>query len=366
MGESNLQAGQATRCFRGPESTWREMAGAAYVAGEPLGAIAADIGCTIGELCTALAKRPNSNVELQRARSVRERSLATDEAIWENRVLLYRLNDAGIDWSDTPKVLKALGIDIDVPVAVELVNIPGVPSDRIEPILPSRTRGDELSLLYVAGKHHGIEPDYQLTLGTVSIEDLAELRSLLPPNVPPRRMAEILAVAETTKLAIRARAVQSLSYSDYANGAQAASRRLGTYAIDAAHQWPVPARMLLRRFGHGFWDDALRAVGLRLQIPESRFPEDGFFEALDDFTEECIDFGHPMSLAIYDRWAFSEASMRNDRPSAVEVVRRYGSWAAAMEVILPQDGAEDVPSGRIDTALSPADQPAQVPMEITA
>ena len=77
--------------------------------------------------------------------------------------------------------------------------------------------------------------------------------------------------------------------------------------------------------------------------------EHDFFEALDGFTEECIDFEHPMSLAIYDRWVFSEASMRNDRPSALEIVRRYGSWASALEVILPQEEDDDGPD-----AITPA------------
>lgn len=45
---------------------------------------------------------------------------------------------------------------------------------------------------------------------------------------------------------------------------------------------------------------------------------------------------------LYDRWVFSEASMRNDRPSAVELVRRYGSWASALGVILPPQEEDDV------------------------
>jgi hypothetical protein len=318
-----------------------EMASAAYAAGEPLRAIAAKLGCTVDELCDSLAKQPTAELELERARFVRQRSLATNEVIYEDRDLLYRLNEAGIDWSDTPKVLKALGIEIDVEVAVELVNIPGVPSDRMETVLPARTLGDKLSLLYVAGKHHGIEPDYQLTLGTMPIGELAGLRSLMQPNVSPRRLAEFAAVAETTKLAIRAREVQTVSYSDYATMAEAISLRLGNFRVAPADKWPAPANVLLRRYGHGFWEDALRAAGLSLPSSESRFAEHDFFKALDDFTEECIDFEHPMSIAIYDRWIFSEASMRNDRPSALEIVRRYGSWASALEVMLPQEDDED-------------------------
>ncbi|GAP54650.1 hypothetical protein AHiyo6_12150 [Arthrobacter sp. Hiyo6] len=193
----------------------------------------------------------------------------------------------------------------------------------------------------MAGKHYGIEPDYQLTLGTMPVEELAQLRSLMQPNESPRRLAEFAAVAETTKLAIRARAVRTISYADYTKTAATISSRLGNTRVAAEARWPVPGFLLLRRYGHGFWDDALQAAGLRLPGSESRFADDDFFDALDGFTEECIGFEHPMSLAIYDRWVFSEASRRNDRPSAVEIIRRYGSWASALEVILPQEEDKD-------------------------
>ncbi|CAI3793905.1 hypothetical protein [Pseudarthrobacter sp. MM222] len=318
-----------------------EPADDAYAAGEPLRAIAADLGCTVDELCNFLATQPASHHELQRARSVRRRSLATDEVLYKNRVLLYRLAGAGIAWSDTPKVLKALQTAIDVEVGVELVNIPGVASERTERALPPRTLGDKLSLLYVAGKHHGIEPDYQLALGTMPIEELAALRSLMQPSFPPRRLAEFAAVAETTKLAIRARALRAISYADYTKTAAAVSSRLGNTRVAADGQWPVPGSVLLRRYGYGFWDAALRAAGLSLPGSESRFTDNDFFDALDGFTEECMGFEHPMSIATYDRWVFSEASMRNDRPSAVEIIRHYGSWASAMQVILPEEEDED-------------------------
>ena len=329
-----------------------EIASAAYAAGEPLRATAADLNCTIDLLCDSLAKQPTTDLELKRARSVRRRSLDTDDVLYENRSLLYRLNDAGITWSDTPKVLTALGSNIDVEVAVELVNIPGVASERMARALPPRTLGDKLSLLYVAGKHHGIEPDCQLALGTMPIEELAALRSLMQPNFPPRRLAEFAAVSETTKLAIRARAVRTISYADYTKTAATISSRLGNTRVAADGQWPVPGSMLLRRYGHGFWDDALRAAGLSLPGSESRFTDNDFFDALDGFTEECIGFEHPMSIAIYDRWVYSEASMRNDRPSAVEIVRHYGSWASALGVILPQED-EDEDDDVLEEAIEP-------------
>jgi hypothetical protein len=85
----------------------------------------------------------------------------------------------------------------------------------------------------------------------------------------------------------------------------------------------------LRRYAHGFWDEALAEIGLKIPAP-CRFVEDDFAEALADFNEECVGFDHPMTVEIYDRWVYSEAALRNDRPSAMEVIRNYGSWALAL------------------------------------
>ncbi len=167
-----------------------------------------------------------------------------------------RLNDSGIDRPSIPTVLKALGTEIDIDIAVELLHIPGIPWDRAEPNLPPRRLVDKLSLLYIAGRHHGVEPDYQLALGKMSLTAVAELRDLLHPNLPFRRLAEILAVIETTALAIRAREIQTLTYSDYDAMAKQVTRQLGKISRDSSEPWPVPGPELRRRYGHGFWEDA--------------------------------------------------------------------------------------------------------------
>ncbi|GAP54649.1 hypothetical protein AHiyo6_12140 [Arthrobacter sp. Hiyo6] len=134
-----MPATEITGHFRSPETRRIEVASAAYAAGEPLRATAANLGCTVDELCNLLATEPTVDLELERARSVRQRSLATDEILYQNHILLYRLNAVGIAWSDTPKVLNALQTAIDVEVAVELVNIPGVSFDAGATELPART-----------------------------------------------------------------------------------------------------------------------------------------------------------------------------------------------------------------------------------
>ena len=82
-----------------------EPAGDAYAAGEPLRAIAADLGCTVDELCNFLAEQPASHLELHRARSVRRRSLATDEVLYENRspaVPVERRRDYLVRYTEGP------------------------------------------------------------------------------------------------------------------------------------------------------------------------------------------------------------------------------------------------------------------------
>jgi hypothetical protein len=311
-----------------------EQIGNAYRRGDPLSVIATSQHISLDRVVAALM--PFYPIaELQRAKSVRQRSLTTSAFIRENRAVMDMLLDAGIDLAETPKVLRAHGFAIDVDVAVELVLIPGINSVGPEPARLSRLAGDRLSLLYIAGKHHGIQPDYQLALTQLPLQEIAALRALLEPDFLPRRIAEFLAVAEATKNAIGEHKITSLSFSDYAALAEKERQQWEPFTLDASAPWPVPAKTLLSRFAHGFWDEALVEVGLEVPYV-SRFTEDETSQALHDFNDECIGSGHPRTVDSYDRWGFSEASARNNRPSAMEVIRRYGSWASALEVILTQ------------------------------
>ena len=120
-----------------------------------------------------------------------------------------------------------------------------------------------MSLLYVVGKHHGIEPDYQLALAKMPLDAVAAFREFVKPEITYTRLAEILAVAETTALAIRAKSIATLTYSEYEEMAQQISRRLGRISRDGNDPWPVPVATLAtatavgvgRRAGHHRTDD---------------------------------------------------------------------------------------------------------------
>jgi hypothetical protein len=327
-----------------PPSGWFVDPGAlrkAYRSGDPFRTLAAAFGGSVNDISYTITDQSDSGDDLERSRSIRRRSLATTGVLAGHEDTVERLFAADISREDIPKALSALGTDVDIDIAVELLHIPGVPGGQLEEPLPPRRLADKLSLLYITGKYHGIEPDYELALGKISLTAVTKLRELLHRNLPYRRLAEILAVIETTALAIRARTITTLAYADYGATVQTLSRRRVTATNDPADPWPVPASTLRRRFAYGFWEEALKAVGLHLVSGDDRFSELDYFEALDGFTEECIEFEYPMDIEIYDRWVIAETAIRHEYPSAVELIRRYGSWAAALESVLPPDGQEE-------------------------
>nr|WP_142120364.1 hypothetical protein [Arthrobacter sp. SLBN-122] len=312
-----------------------------YRRGDPLRFIAKAKGCSTEEVSLLALTQADTNDELERSRAVRRRCLATNEALLGNEEMVERLFASGIDRDEIPKVLTALGTSIDVQIAAELLHIPGIPGGQSVDELPSRRLVDKLSLLYVAGVHHQVKPDYQLALGKISLPAVSELRGLLNQRLPYRRMAEILAVIETTALAIRARTITTISHEDYESATRAVSRRLGSITNDPDDPWPVPGRTLRARYGHGSWESLLNSVGMRLLSSDHRFTELDYLDVLDRSTEECMQFGNPMDVEFYDQWIIAAAAVREEHPSAVELIRRYGSWEAAIEVILPQEEEVD-------------------------
>ncbi len=320
----------------------------AYRRGDPLRAIAHDFDGSVLDICEALIDMRLTNNDLERVRSVRRRGQTTMRSIWDNVEMITRLDDSGIKRSEIPVVLRALGTEIDVEFAVELLHVPGIPGDDPTILQDPMRLSDKLSLLYVTGKHHGIEPDYQLTLGQMPTAEIAELRLLTRAKFPPRRFAEILAVAETTKLAIRARVARSLSVEEYAATAEPLARRFRGHMFDDTVAWPAPVSALTQRLGGGCWDQALRKVGLQLRKAADRFGEDDFIRAIHDYTEECADCDFPLSLETYDRWVTAEVSLGGDRPSAIELMVHYGGWQEALSTIPGYEAKRGLPGSGSD------------------
>lgn len=342
--EDSAGQGQTTAGIRVP-SDWILESDilVAYRSGQPLRSIAKDFGMSVSTMCDELAGEAEPADELERLRSVRRRGQSTMGSIWDNVEMITRLDDSGIKRSEIPVVLRALGTEIDVEFAVELLHVPGIPGDDPTTLQDAIRLSDKLSLLYVTGKHHGIEPDYQLTLGQMPTAEIAELRLLTRAEIPPRRFAEILAVAETTKLAIRARVARSLSVEEYAATAEPLARRFRGHIFGDTAAWPAPVSALKQRLGGGSWEQALSTVGLQLRKAADRFGEDDFIRAIHDYTEECAGCDFPLSLETYDRWVTAEVSLGGDRPSAIELMVHFGGWQKAISTIPGYEAKRGLP-----------------------
>ena len=267
--------------------------------------------------------------------TTRARAAAAMSVLDEQSHLVGRLMESGFSTVEIPTVLGALatGTASDSAITTALLQFLRLQDPRICRDMPppeTARRRDKLSLLYVLGKHHGIEPDYQLALGQIAPGDLAEIQQLSKAGCPPRRLAEILAVAETTKLAIRARVITSSPVTEYAATAGPIARLLRDHIFEESPSWPAPASDLVRRLGGGFWDQALATVGLNLVRTVDRFQQDDFPMAVDDFSEERSGRGLSPSLENYDRWVIAEIALGRDRPSALELMDHYGGWGAAL------------------------------------
>lgn len=341
----------------------------AYREGDPLWVIAAARDATVESLCSLLTQEVCDEDELARMQTIRSRAAGAMSVLDEQSQLVWRLMESGFSAVEIPTVLGALatGTASDSAVTTALLQFlrlqdPRICRDMPPPATPRRS--DTLSLLYVLGKHHGIEPDYQLALGEVAPDDVAELKQLTRAGCPPRRVAEILAVAETTKLAVRARVVTSLSVTDYAVTAGSIARLFRGHIFDESASWPAPATDLVRRLGGGFWDQALATVGLKMVRTVDRFQQDDFPLAVDDFTEERSGRGLSPSLENYDRWVIAEIALGRGRPSALELMDHYGGWGAALRKALARrsnvqtDGHASAMSLHDDGALFVVPDPA--------
>jgi hypothetical protein len=320
---------------------WEAIVEDAYRRGDPLRSIVRYSGVGAEEVCSRLMASHAQDDDLIRTRALRERTRAAWAELEKHGMRVLRLFESGISEEDVPKVLRALAdSSIEEDIAADLLRTLGAPdmivADRNAPEGPRLS--DKLSLLYFTGRHHQVVADYELALGKMSLAAVQEMRDLLYKGFPYRRTAEILATIETTALAIRADPTWSLTPAEYEAAAKEFHRRNGKVSVADDRPWPVPVQLLRSRLGKGFWEDALRVVGLAAPTDDHYFSEADCFEALDRFTDTDLD----LEVVGYDTWVTGEIAMSRERPSAIALIRQYGSWEEALRQILPEDDqAED-------------------------
>lgn len=339
------------------DSLQRDVRGQAmrsFLAGDPLRCIAAAANMSSWEILHILGCRFADRGEEQRSRALRNRCNATLAALYQERERFEQLNRARIDFVDIPKVLAALGAPVDVDIAEEMLRSTHVFKELLHRAVQQQTGEvefvppiDMLSLLYVLGRHRGVQPDYEMALGVMPLSYLAEIRDLLGPSHPYGQSAEILAVIESTAQAIRAGDVGGISYSDYGEIAEAISADLGDELAGGGDRWPVPARYLRRRLGRGFWDTALSLAGLQPLSETHCFSTSDFVEAANGFSMAYHYFGSPKDVASYDSWVTAEMAAGRHRPSVVAIRRYFGAWESVIGAVMPSE-VEDEYDGMVN------------------
>jgi hypothetical protein len=158
-----------------------ELAMTSFIAGDPLRSIAAALDMRSYEALLLLSTRVADRSEEQRSKALRNRCSATAEVLNQNDERIWQLLDAGIENSDIPKVLAALGASIDIEIAVDLLSSTELLIETLAGIelVELAPPTDTFSLLYVTGRHNGLEPDYQFSLGKIPMPGIDELRRIL-------------------------------------------------------------------------------------------------------------------------------------------------------------------------------------------
>ena len=256
---------------------------------------------------------------------------------------------AGIFAFEVTRVLAALGVPLDVDVAVELLRSSEILKD-IEHRLshgkiahaPAGRPIETLSLLYVTGRHRGVEPDYRYALGTMPLPGIEEFRQLQTGRLSVYQIAEVVATVEKTAEEIRKGKVTGISYSDYGDTAALLMQELG-----GGSGWLIPAPVIRQQLGQGSWSIALESVGLKPPSTQERFSREDYEAAARTFRSSESDFGSPKDVASYDGWVIAEASAGRDRPSVIAIRRFFGAWESVIGAAMPPE-VEDEFDGLIN------------------
>lgn len=308
----------------------------AYQAGDPLQRIAADAAMRTYNMLRLLSRRVADQSEQLRSQALRRRCSATADVLREDAYRVVQLLDAGIESSDIPRILAALGATIDIDIAAELLKSPDL---LIDPVLRRRPFmvTDMMWLRYVTGYHRGMEPNYELALGKVPLPEIHSFRMILSEALPRQQIGQIIALIETTAEAIDAGDDEGISFSEYQETREAIIRKTSGEGIPLS---PPPAERIREGTTGRSWHLALESVGMKFQAVNGGFAAVDYDDASQAYrATECL-FGSPKDVGSYDSWMIAERAMGRDRPSAVAIGRHFGAWESVIGAYVPLEADE--------------------------
>lgn len=138
------------------------------------------------EMLCLLSTRGAGRSEQLRLLALRRRCSESVDVLINRRDRVQQLLSAGIESSDIPKILVALGVTLDVDIASELLKCPDLlmsPQQGQRPFFVT----DMKWLRCVTGYHRGLELDYELALGKIPLRAIHDFRAILTVQLSRRQ-----------------------------------------------------------------------------------------------------------------------------------------------------------------------------------
>lgn len=150
---------------------------------------------------------------------------------------------------------------------------------------------------------------------------------------------ECLAAMAAARAQQRAGDVQALTKKQYDDARAALLASSAVAGVKGAITWPPTSQTLMSRMGGGFWNDAVRALGMRPQAHgrargELKFSAADYRAAVGEFLQEQRLQQAPATAVEYASGVTRQKRGGCDRPSMAAVRIHFGSWNQAKRVAL--------------------------------
>lgn len=192
-------------------------------------------------------------------------------------------------------------------------------------------------VLYCAGLHYSETPDAGAALASLDTQDIVEVEAALRAReFDSDEIAAVLGTVAVVQERVRDDVV--LTKNRYMELRRPFSERPRGAA---AHAWPADAQTVMRRLGGGYWDDAMREIGLGTSgRGRSRgllvFSEAEYTSAVSDYRLEREALRYRAGTSSYDGWRARELQGGRSRPSLAAIIDRFGTWQAALRSVIDQ------------------------------
>ena len=231
-------------------------------------------------------------------------------------------------------------------------------------------KSSELGIWYAIGKANAFSAKSIVEVGghdlstfpaISKVERSAISNILIRQNASQDEIAQVILAIQSARLLVAEMPWVTISTKRYNNirAEYLDSHPEAVAAVPAP--WPPNSQSVTKHLGEGFWNSALRTLGLeegrRREIYRRKFSESDYIQAIEDFVLVCIRGGNFPSARRYEtrqqfaRWGY---------PSLASVRSYFGGWDSAISscpAFVNSQFFFDLKVGRKKTPKDFGDQP---------